>query len=121
MLTFRKMAQRFGDKQIRGQTYVAEMESREQVDMTEQLELSIDELVLDLDNPRIGSISSQSEALASIVRLNFGYFLNLMASIRDDGLDPGDSSVRCSIRRRSRFRSARGQPATVSVEGAEQS
>ena len=59
--------------------------------MIEHLELSIDELLLDLDNPRLGSASSQSEALASIVRLNPGHFANLMGSIRDDGLDPGDS------------------------------
>jgi len=59
--------------------------------MTEHLELSIDELLLDLDNPRLGPVSSQSEALASLVRLSPGHFRNLMASIRDDGLDPGDS------------------------------
>ena len=59
--------------------------------MIERIELSVDELLLDLDNPRLGSTSSQSEALVSIVRLNLGYFRNLMASIRDDGLDPGDS------------------------------
>ena len=59
--------------------------------MIEHVELSIDELLLDLNNPRLGSTSSQSEALASIVRLNQGHFQNLMASIRDDGLDPGDS------------------------------
>ena len=59
--------------------------------MPEHLELSIDELLLDRDNPRLGSVSSQSDALASLVRLNPGHFRNLMASIRDDGLDPGDS------------------------------
>ena len=59
--------------------------------MSEHLELSIDELLLDRDNPRLGSVASQSEALASLVRLNPGHFRNLMASIRDDGLDPGDS------------------------------
>ena len=59
--------------------------------MIEHLELSVDELILDLDNPRVGSTSSQSEALASIARLNPQHFQNLMASIRDDGLDPGDS------------------------------
>ena len=59
--------------------------------MIEHLGLSIDELLLDLDNPRLGSASSQSEALANIVTLNPGHFQNLMASIRDDGLDPGDS------------------------------
>ena len=59
--------------------------------MPENLELTIDALLLDLDNPRIGSATSQSEALASIVRLNPTHFRNLMASIRDHGLDPGDS------------------------------
>ena len=59
--------------------------------MIEHLELSIDELLLDLENPRLGSTSYQSEALASIVKLNPGHFQNLMASIRDEGLDPGDS------------------------------
>lgn len=59
--------------------------------MIEHLELTIDALLLDRDNPRVGLMSSQSEALASIIRLNQGHFQNLMASIRDDGLDPGDS------------------------------
>lgn len=59
--------------------------------MIKHIEVGIDELILDLDNPRLGSTSSQSEALAGIVRLNPGHFRNLMASIRDDGLDPGDS------------------------------
>ena len=59
--------------------------------MIDHVELSIDELLLDLENPRLGSSSSQSEVLESIVRLNPGHFRNLMESIRDDGLDPGDS------------------------------
>ena len=59
--------------------------------MTEHLELSIDELLLDQENPRLGATGSQSEALAGIVALSPEYFRNLMASIRDDGLDPGDS------------------------------
>ena len=59
--------------------------------MTKHLELSIDALLLDLENPRLGSVLSQSAALANLVRLNPGHFRNLMASIRDDGLDPGDS------------------------------
>ena len=59
--------------------------------MTEHLELSIDELLLDQENPRLGTTGSQSEALAGIVALSPEYFRNLMASIRDDGLDPGDS------------------------------
>ena len=59
--------------------------------MSEPLELSIDDLLLDLHNPRLGSTASQSAALASIVRLNPGHFRNLMGNIRDEGLDPGDS------------------------------
>ena len=59
--------------------------------MVEHIELSIDELLLDQENPRLGSTSSQSETLAGIVMLNSGHFRNLMGSIRDDGLDPGDS------------------------------
>ncbi len=59
--------------------------------MIDHVELSIDDLLLDVENPRLGSTSSQSDALASIVRLNPGHFRNLMESIRDDGLDPGDS------------------------------
>ena len=42
--------------------------------MVEHLELLIDELLLDQENPRLGSTSSQSEALAGIVRLNSGAF-----------------------------------------------
>ena len=59
--------------------------------MAAHIELSIDDLLLDLQNPRLGSTSSQSETLGGIVRLNPGHFRNLMGSIRDDGLDPGDS------------------------------
>ena len=59
--------------------------------MTKRLELTIDELLLDRENPRLGSTVSQSESLAGIVMLNPGHFRNLMGSIRDDGLDPGDS------------------------------
>ena len=59
--------------------------------MTVDLELGIDELLLDQENPRLGATESQSEALAGLVMLSPEYFRNLMASIRDDGLDPGDS------------------------------
>ena len=59
--------------------------------MIEHLELLIDSLLLDQENPRLGSTSSQSETLAGIVGLNPAHFQNLMGSIRDDGLDPGDS------------------------------
>lgn len=59
--------------------------------MVEYLELSIDELLLDEDNPRLGSVNSQSAALEAIVHLNEAHFRNLMLSIKNNGLDPGDS------------------------------
>ena len=59
--------------------------------MHEHIELPIDKLLLDLENPRLDSVSSQSEALAGIVRLNRQHFRGLMISIRDEGLDPGDN------------------------------
>ena len=59
--------------------------------MVEYLELSIDELLLDQDNPRLGSVNSQSEALEAIVHLNEGHFRSMMLSIKNNGLDPGDN------------------------------
>ena len=60
-------------------------------EMVEYLELSIDELLLDEDNPRLGSVNSQSAALEAIVHLSEAHFRNLMLSIKNNGLDPGDS------------------------------
>lgn len=59
--------------------------------MTENIELSLFELLLDEDNPRLGSVGSQAEALQELIRLNDGHFRNLMLSIKEHGLDPGDS------------------------------
>lgn len=59
--------------------------------MVAYLELSIDELLLDEDNPRLGSVGSQSAALEAIVHLSEAHFRNLMLSIKNNGLDPGDS------------------------------
>ena len=59
--------------------------------MVEYLELSTTELLLDQDNPRLGSVNSQSEALEAIVHLNESHFRNLMLSIKSNGLDPGDN------------------------------
>lgn len=59
--------------------------------MVDYLDLSIDELLLDEDNPRLGSVHSQSEALEAIIHLNESHFRNLMLSIKNNGLDPGDS------------------------------
>ena len=59
--------------------------------MVEYLELSVAELLLDEDNPRLGSVASQSEALEEIIRLSDSHFRNMMLSIKENGLDPGDS------------------------------
>jgi len=56
-----------------------------------RMELSVDDLLLDPDNPRIGSADSQAEALEAIVRLDANHFRTMMRSIVDHGLDPGDS------------------------------
>lgn len=56
-----------------------------------RMELSVDDLLLDPDNPRIGSADSQAEALEAIVRLDANHFGTMMRSIVDHGLDPGDS------------------------------
>ena len=56
-----------------------------------RMELCIDDLLLDPDNPRIGSVDSQAEALEAIVRLDANHFRTMMRSIVDHGLDPGDS------------------------------
>lgn len=58
---------------------------------TEKLDVEIEELLLDQDNPRTGHVNSQAEALAAIVRLSAANFRNMMRSIKDHGLDPGDS------------------------------
>jgi hypothetical protein len=57
----------------------------------ERLELSVDDLLLDLQNPRIGHAANQSEALSAIVELNPEHFRTMMRSIHDHGLDPGDA------------------------------
>ena len=57
----------------------------------EIVECHVHALRLDEDNPRLSRISSQSEALQALIDLNEKYFRNLMKSIKDNGLDPGDS------------------------------
>jgi hypothetical protein len=65
--------------------------ARYAVTKTEFMHLSIDQLLLDLENPRLGSLANQSHALESIIRLNQKHFKNLANSIKTHGLDPGDS------------------------------
>jgi len=59
--------------------------------MPELIEVELEYLLLDEDNPRIGSADSQASALEYIINLNDAYFRNLMISIKNNGLDPGDS------------------------------
>lgn len=59
--------------------------------LVEHLELTVDELLLDEDNPRLGTVDSQSEALEALIRVNKTHFRNIMLSIKGNGLDPGDS------------------------------
>lgn len=58
---------------------------------TTRMEAEVDDLLLDLENPRTGTVVGQSEALEAIVRLNTQHFRNMMASIKANDLDPGDS------------------------------
>lgn len=58
---------------------------------TEQVDIDVDALLLDEENPRLGSAENQSETLRKLVNLNPVHFRNLMLSIKDNGLDPGDS------------------------------
>lgn len=58
---------------------------------TTKIDADVDDLLLDLENPRTGTVEGQSEALEAIVRLNIQHFRNMMASIKANDLDPGDS------------------------------
>ena len=57
----------------------------------EQIQLNINDLYLDLENPRIVEATNQSEALEALVSLNPRHFQTIMKSILDNGLDPGDA------------------------------
>ncbi|MGE4483211.1 hypothetical protein [Acidocella sp.] len=59
--------------------------------MAEIIRLTIDDLLLDLQNPRLDPVASQAEALEAIVTLNHDHVRNLMNDIKENGLDPGDS------------------------------
>ena len=58
---------------------------------TTKMDAEVDDLLLDLENPRIGTVQGQSEALEAIVRLNTQHFRNMMVSIKINDLDPGES------------------------------
>lgn len=57
----------------------------------EKLDLPIEDLVLDLQNPRLGVAGTQADALRGIIDLGVTYFRNMMTSVKEHGLDPGDS------------------------------
>lgn len=57
----------------------------------EKLELPVEDLILDLANPRLGGVATQAEALRGLIGLGVTYFRNMMVSIKKNGLDPGDS------------------------------
>lgn len=59
--------------------------------MVEYLSVPIEQLLLDEQNPRLVEVSSQSEALQALIDLKPDHFKTMMVSIRDNGLDPGDS------------------------------
>lgn len=58
--------------------------------MIESVELQIDDLLLDEDNPRIGAAHTQSATLEAIIGLNVSHFRTILLSIKENGLDPGD-------------------------------
>ena len=57
----------------------------------EKLDIPLEDLVLDLANPRLGEVQSQTDALKALVDFGLGYFRTLMTSVKEHGLDPGDA------------------------------
>lgn len=58
---------------------------------TTRTDAEVGDLLLDLENPRTGKVVGQSEALEAIIKLNGQHFRNMMVSIKENDLDPGDS------------------------------
>jgi hypothetical protein len=58
--------------------------------MYEEVEVAIDDLLLDHENPRLGTVESQAAALRALIRLSVRNFSTMMRSIKEHGLDPGD-------------------------------
>lgn len=57
----------------------------------QKIDLPIEDITLDLANPRLGGVATQNEAMRGLIGLSVSYFKTLMTSIRDNGLDPGDA------------------------------
>ena len=58
---------------------------------TTKTEADVEDLLLDLENPRTGTVDGQAEALEAVIRLNSQHFRNMMRSVKENDLDPGDS------------------------------
>lgn len=58
--------------------------------MYEQVDVALDDLLLDHENPRLGSVPAQSDILRELILLNQTHFHTMMLSIKHHGLDPGD-------------------------------
>lgn len=58
---------------------------------TTRTEAEVGDLLLDLENPRTGTVAGQTDALEAIIKLNSQHFRNMMLSIKENDLDPGDS------------------------------
>ena len=71
--------------------------------MVDYLELKVDEILLDEKNPRIGSVGSQREALEAIIEQNLDHFRNMMLSIKENNLDPGDSFYVINARKKGHY------------------
>lgn len=54
-------------------------------------ELTVHDLLLDKENPRHGLVENQSDALEYLIERNPSHFRKMMLSIKENGLDPGDS------------------------------
>ena len=71
--------------------------------MVDYLELKVDELLLDEHNPRFGSAGGQSGALEALIERNPDHFRNMMLSIKENRLDPGDNFYVIKARKRGRY------------------
>lgn len=58
---------------------------------TKKTTAQVGDLLLDVENPRTGSVNGQPEALEAIINLHEQHFRNMMVSIKAHELDPGDS------------------------------
>ena len=58
--------------------------------VSQRLEINVEDLLLDRENPRLGTVDSQPDALRGLVELSVVNFEGMMKSVKANGLDPGD-------------------------------